>query len=538
MKKLLSHLCNLLFVMVFASFTPQSAFADWTIVASYDIPGQASGLAWDGEYFYFGIYGVNGDKVYKFDPLNGDSQLLFSSPDLEDTFGMTYDGTYLWISDHANSSALPAYAMQFDLSGNIVSQFDLPDHYMSGIAYDNGDFWVATYYPDPGTIYKIDNTGAIITQFQSPGEQPWDLCVENDNLWFADYNDDMIYKTDMAGNILESQASENIQPSGIVYDGQYLWYVDGAATTSKIYKIDLGGSGTPQIDVPVTEYNFGTVAIGDSAVWNCTVNNAGSDNLEISNLIVQNAVPIFHYLAFPIIIEPGNSTNLEMIFKPTESGVLNTVATIESNDPVNPDVELTLEGDAVYAGPHINVSNYSHNYGPTRLNAMTRWFLDITNDGSEILEISNLNIDEDQFLVDINLVFPLEINILETAQIGIWFNPNETGNISGIATISHNDPSQQPLEITLQGEGVEQEYPIGEQFWNDIINTSYDNSIKALTPVADINGDGIDDVIVCSEDDFIRCYNGNSDGLADILWENEAGTVYQQNGIDNDRGYK
>ena len=44
--------------------------------------------------------------------------------------------------------------------------------------------------------------------------------------------------------------------------------------------------------------------------------------------------------------------------------------------------------------------------------------------------------------------------------------------------------------------------------------------------------DGISvDVIVCSEDGFIRCYNGNSDGLADVLWENEAGTVYQQNGI-------
>jgi hypothetical protein len=82
----------------------------------------------------------------------------------------------------------------------------------------------------------------------------------------VDYNADMIYKTDMIGNILESHTSENIQPSGIVYDGQYLWYVDGGATTSKIYKVDLGGSGTPQIEVPVTNYNFGIVAIGYTAV--------------------------------------------------------------------------------------------------------------------------------------------------------------------------------------------------------------------------------------------------------------------------------
>jgi hypothetical protein len=161
---------------------PLNTIAEWTIVSSHDIPGQASGLAWDGEYFYFGIYGTNGDKVYTFDPASGISELLFSSPELGDTYGMTYDVGYLWITDHTATSSEPAYAMQFDFTGKMLSQFDLPVHYMSGIAYDNGDFWVATYSPDPATIYKLDNSGAILSPFQSPGAQPWDLCVENDNL--------------------------------------------------------------------------------------------------------------------------------------------------------------------------------------------------------------------------------------------------------------------------------------------------------------------------------------------------------------------
>ncbi|MBM3436881.1 MAG: hypothetical protein FJY07_11765, partial [Bacteroidetes bacterium] len=29
---------------------------DWSIVATYTIPGKASGLAWDGAFLYFGIY--------------------------------------------------------------------------------------------------------------------------------------------------------------------------------------------------------------------------------------------------------------------------------------------------------------------------------------------------------------------------------------------------------------------------------------------------------------------------------------------------
>jgi PKD repeat protein/glutamine cyclotransferase len=506
---------------------------DWTIVESWelDVSGQASGLATDGTYFYFGIYGVDGDKIYKFDPADGSTVLLFSAPQLEDAFGLTFDGEHLWATDHANSSSLPAYAMQFDLSGNLLQQFDLPDHYMSGIAYDNGDFWVATYYPDPGTIYNIDNAGAIISEFQAPGEQTWDLCRENDHIWVADYNDDMIYKTDLAGNLIESHESENIQPSGITYDGQYLWFVDGAGGTSKIYKVDLEGGGTPQISVPVTEYNYGTVALGDSATWNCLVNNTGTADLVIENLIIQNAVPVFVYIPIPQTIEPGGSLEIPFVYKPQDPIPLNTIVTVESSDPVTPEVELELTGAGVFAGPHINVLFTSHDYGDIRMNATKRWFLQIENDGNESLEIENIVIDSPSFYVDENIEFPLEISVLEVKDIGIWFWPDLAGDFEASAVITHDDPTQDPITITLLGSAFDQDYPIGEPFWNYIINTSWDNSIKAINPIPDVTGDGIHDVIVGSEDYFVRCFNGNASGLTEVIWEYEAGSVYNQNDL-------
>ncbi len=42
--------------------------SQWTIVASYPLPEGASGLAWDGENLYCGIYGANGGQIYKIDP--------------------------------------------------------------------------------------------------------------------------------------------------------------------------------------------------------------------------------------------------------------------------------------------------------------------------------------------------------------------------------------------------------------------------------------------------------------------------------------
>ncbi|MEZ5082453.1 MAG: choice-of-anchor D domain-containing protein [Bacteroidales bacterium] len=506
---------------------------DWTILQSWDLtaPGQASGLAWDGTYFYYGIYGVNGDQVYRFDPSDGNSVLQFTSTSLGDAYGMTYDGSHLWITDHVTSTAIPAFAMQFDLTGNVLQQIDLPAHYMSGIAYDDGDFWVAAYSPDPSTIYKVDNAGNVLSQFQAPDNQPWDLCRENDNLWMVDYYGDMIYKTDLSGNLLESHASENIQPSGIEYDGQFLWYLDGANGTSKIYKIDLGGAGTPQINIPVTTYNFGSIAVGDSVVWNCTVTNTGTADLEITNLVIQNAVPIFVYMPFPQLINPGNSIDIPFNFKPSEIGSLNTIVSVHSTDPVDPEIDITLLGEAVFDGLHIFVPTASHNYGTMRMNATKRWYLEIVNDGNQTLEISDITIDDDHFYLDESIIFPINIGVLESASLGIWFFPDDDIAFSAIASISHNDISQGNINVNLSGSAIDEEYPMGESLWNYTINTSWDNSVKAITPVPDISGDGVPDIVVGSEDGYVRCFNGNASGLAEVLWENEIGSVYNQNDL-------
>ncbi len=97
--------------------------------------------------------------------------------------------------------------------------------------------------------------------------------------------------------------------------------------------------------------------------------------------------------------------------------------------------------------------------------------------------------------------------------------------------------------INLNGIGDDSYYPIGQQLWQYQIDSSYDNSPKAITSISDLSGDGIDDVIICSEDDFVRCFNGNSSGTADVLWENELGSVYSQSGLTiiddiNDDDYK
>ncbi len=545
----------------------------WTIVATYQIPESASGLAYDGTYIYCGIYGANGDEVYQIDPSDGSYSLLCNGPQ-DDSFGLTYDGTYLWTTDHPSN---PAVALQFDMSGNLISQFNLPDQYMSGIAYDSGDFWVATYYPDPSTIYKVNDTGSILQNFTAPDNQPWDLCVDNTTLWMVDYWGDAIYQIDPSdGSVLNSYDSEGTDPAGIVWAGNYLWYCDnGAGGVDYLYKVDLGGGGTPEINVPTSSHNYGVVTIGSSETWNVIVQNIGIGDLVIQNVTFTGTGSTYLSCtsSFPITITSGNQVQLPLVYAPLDFGELDATASIESNDPVHPTVDLTLTGNAVYPGPDIDLPVSSHDYGNVRVNAYPGWLMKIENAGDSVLTINDITSDDSHFIVNDQVTFPFDIGVLSSVEVGIWFYPSATITYSATLSISSNDPDENPYLVSVQGAGFNMDCSIGETLWSSQITGGYDNSPKtidsipdistrtiwgatggfdrqdyspkAIASIPDINGDGISDVIICSEDNYVRCFNGNAHAAGDVIWEHEiySGSLWSQNELAitediNSDGYK
>ncbi len=341
-----------IFILTFAfifAFHSAGQTPKFTVVASYTVPGKASGLAFDGMHLYSGIYGSGGDAVFQIDTSNGNYSFYCSGP-MDDAFGLTHDGQHLWTTDH-HSASKPAQAIQFDASGTKLDTFDLITTYMSGIAYDNGDFWVAAYYNPDGAIYKVDNAGNILSQFPSPYAQPWDLCLQNEFLWIADYYNVTIDKVDTTGALIDSQASLADRPAGVVFDGKYLWYVAGPLNdSSTLYKVDLGIGPEPKIYFPVDNHDFGDVLIGDSAIWNAKVKNIGSADLVIDSIVFQLLMmPVYSNTTFPITILPGDSTKIEFVFKPYASGLLSETANVYSNTSGAPPL-LTFAGNGTTVG--------------------------------------------------------------------------------------------------------------------------------------------------------------------------------------------
>jgi len=508
---------------------------EWTVLATYTIPGKASGLAFDGTYLYSGLYSAPGDDniIYKINPADG-SYEQYCAGQFDKAYGLTYDGQYLWTTDRTGSYT-PAIAVQFDQTGSILSQFELPATYMSGIAYDNGNFWVSAYYDPDGSIYKMDNQGNVLSQIPAPNAQPWDICMQDNDIWVADYDANMLYKIDQSGNILESHASENIKPSGVVFDGQYLWYCDGQVQTeSKLYKIDLSGGGTPAINVIDDNHDYGIVTIGNTPSWNANIFNSGTADLIINGVSFNNPNSVLSCgITFPQTVTPGSSFQIPLIYSPVEFGPLNDVAVINSNDPVNPNVDITLTAYAVYSGARISLVENNHDFENIRINAFTRWFVQIQNYGDQNLIIDSISSSDAHFIVDNSINFPVSIATLDLNKIGIWFNPDENIQYNATISVYSNDDTHSPFEILIQGFGDDSQYPIGDNLWHYQIDNGYDNSPKAIKSIKDITGDEVDDIIVCSEDDCIRCFNGNSSVTGDVLWEKEifAGSVYNQSNI-------
>jgi hypothetical protein len=506
----------------------------WSIVASYPIIESASGLAYDGTYLYCGIYGTNGGQVYQIDPSNGGYSLLFTGPQ-EDAYGMTYDGTNIWVTDHPGSSSSPAKAMKLDWDGTLLKEFNLPTHYMSGIAYDNGNFWVSAYYPDPSQIYKVDTLGTILKQFTAPDNQPWDLCLQDGYLWMADYWGDALYKIDTAtGALLETHASESNDAAGIVWDGAFLWYCDnGTGGNDYLYKIDLSGSGTPVLYVPVDEHDYGTVTVGESDTWLCSAENIGTADLQLDSVTFTGSGDFSCTDAFPIVVGTTSQVQLHLVFAPTSSGALSATATIHSTDPVHPGTNVLLSGNGAFPGPDINVVDNSFDYGTVRTGAFTRWFMEIENLGDDVLTINAISPDDIHFSIDNSVTYPFDIPVLGSVLVGVWFNPEFDMAYSANIPIYSNDADENPYVVTVEGMGILKDWLIGDTLWTDLITTGYDNSPKAMIPIPDITGDGVDDVIIATEDDYVRCFNGNAHGHGDIIWEHEiyAGSVYKQDGL-------
>ena len=410
---------------------------------------------------------------------------------------------------------------------------------MSGIAFDNNNYWVATYYPDPGTIYQINQNGDVMSQISSPDEQPWDISLGDTGLWVADYWGDAIYEIDKNdGTTINSYASEGVDPAGVVWDGNYLWYCDNGPNydIDLLYQIDIFGSGTPEINLSTSSVNFGDVGINSTAEYILNVSNLGEGDLILESGNIFNSSFSLNS-SFPITLLSGEDIDITISFTPDIIGSYSGSLTLISNDPITPVASVSLSGYGMENEQEIQPEYLELDLGEVRINALTSRSLNIYNAGSSALTIESIDFNLDNFYLDNSINLPLTVLSLDNVDIRYWFSADYYGIHSAEMQIVSNDADEAQVSVSLEAVVVEFDSEIGSEFWSFQSNSDQDK-ISAVLPFVDLNGDGVQEILVADDNYSLYCLNGNSSGTADIIWQLNlyipsigSGSVYDEKGL-------
>jgi len=513
---------------------------------------------------------------------------LPSSTYWNSAWGLTSDGTHLYVASNTSDATNGRKIMKLNFAGQAVDSIIAPPGVVSsqGLAIDSsGNFYYLRRYTSAGTIMKLSPAGALLDTFRVAkflGGVGWD----GTHVWYSVYSPDVesgLYKLDLATKtVVDTILVSTLQPYGITWDGTYLYYVEngfqgdprgvfridpatgdtvgfipehcdvtsngtslrdvawdgqyfwtlgepvGASSGRSLYKIDLGAKGTPDINLVPTVADFGQLAIGLTDTISITVQNVCSGELTIDSVAITLSGDFASLLSTPVIVPPNSSISLLLTFTPSGYGSDSAGVVLYSDDPDEQAKYLGARGFGIFGGPVIGVPT-GYNFASRRVGSTNSWRMNIQNQGGGQLSISSMTLSAPAFYLD-SLSFPVIVDSSSSKWFRVWFNPTSGVSYLDTLKITSNAANGPVTNVVLQGVGNAAPIPIGQPLWEFTVpNHPISNTfrlVKGVRAIGDVTGDGMPDVIVSTENYWTMAVNGNASVTNDSLW---AFTTYISN---------
>ncbi len=242
--------------------------------------------------------------------------------------------------------------------------------------------------------------------------------------------------------------------------------------STKATTIKLKGTGVavPKIVLNENSHNFGAVRNGTTESYKFKIENIGTADLTINNLIFTgsgaSAFSVISGGNTPVIVAPSIQHEIEVQFAPTSDG--NYTADLEMHhNAINESTPmiLSVEGEGVTKNPEIMVSQTNPwDFGTVGIGNVTTQLLEISNTGSDPLTIVSitlttnsefkLNKVEDKNGNPLNA--PFNISIGDKIIASFDFSPTSMTIYNDTINIVHdgvNKPT--PMQINVTGEGIQ-----------------------------------------------------------------------------------
>ncbi len=467
-------------------------------------------------------------------------QVTMNYPGIHSSQGLTFDGTNFWYIER-KTARCDIFKVASDgtvLDSITSSQLFGTSVYMGGAAWDGTGLWISLYYPNTSAaLYKVDVTSKTIVDTISVfGIQPTGITVKGDTLFYVmdgfDGDDERIYAVDLATEdtlfSFHDPETPGVRqnPRGLAWDGTFFWLLAepvGASSGRKLFKYDLGGSGTPHI-ITANSLTFPNTTVGNPSNVNLNIQNTGNATLTINSININNNVFAYSGVAPPFDVPAGGSQLVTVTFSPNGYSYSTGTLTIDCNDPVSPSVDVVLSGQGVLPGAKIGFTSTSHDFGDVWVGqeGLAFWKFKTFNMGDNPLEITNMSFNLAEFTFD-SPAIPFTINSTDSVELTVYFYPASTGSFTDSLQITNSDLTNQLAKIAVQGNGVFSMYNYGYTFWQYQVpphpnSTSAEPRVEGLKPINDITGDGIPEVIISTENYWTMCLNGAASGNSYPIW--------------------
>ncbi len=357
------------------------------------------------------------------------------------------------------------------------------------------------------TVYSVQGTGVEATFTISPPSLSFgNVVIGTNSVLQATVNNpgtsdlviSNITSSDGQFTFAPNTFPVTILPGGNqIFDVTFTPAAAGLTTGSLTFAHNASGSPTsyslqgngvsPTFQITPPNLNFGSVAIGSNATLQATVNNSGTSDLVISNLVSSNVQFTFAPNTFPITIIPGGSQVFDVTFTPAAAGLTTGSLTFTHNASGSPTV-YSVQGTGVEAT--FTISPPSLSFGNVVIGTNSVLQATVNNPGTSDLVISNIISSDGQFTFTPN-TFPVTILPGGNQIFDVTFTPTAAGLTTGSLTFAHN-ASGSPTVYSVQGTGVEATFAISPpslSFGNVVIGT---NSVLQAT----VNNPGTSDLVI------------------------------------------
>jgi len=478
------------------------------------------------------IYGLNASGILT-------DEITINYYTMKESQGLAFDGTDFWYVERRTSRCelYKVSSAGVVLDSIIMSTINGgTSWYLGGAVSDGSMLWVTVYSPDAQSgIYKINtSTKQLVDTILLPSGQlqPQGLTIKGDTLFCVNdgFNGtDQIYafnKTtgDPIYNFnLPEKPGVRQNPRGLAWDGQYFWLMAepvNASSGRQLFKYDLAGPGTPGITLLNASLNFGNVQIDSSLILYSSINNYGTTDLIIDSAVVSGSVfKVKNTL--PMSIAPGNTKDLVIEFTPLANVTYADSVRLYHNFKAVSYSKITVTGKGVYTSSYISFNVPDLNFGDKRINSTSYIEVVVSNRGSQLLTIDSVKVNTERFYIE--GFSPATIDTIATESFRVWFNPTAIQPYSDILTVYSNAGNGAVKTLAVNANCVTFDPALGNIIWQGSIpdnpNTSYqDYSARVIKKIQDINNDGVEDIIACTDNYWIIAFNGNSSNSSDILW--------------------